>query len=282
MNTVTAVVPTFRPADDLILLLQRVAPQVQCVVVIDDASPVTFDLVLAAATLPPHVRVERFEHNAGIARSLNVGLASAQESGDTWLFSVDQDSMPAADYVVTLLATAEQAKRQNIRLGAVGGTVIDATGAISYPLQQQAGVDLTDEVIQTGTLWNVAALIEIGGFDESFGIDAVDAAACVRLRKAGYSIVVSEASIDHTIGSARAVTMLGRKVLATGHSPERRTTMVRNRLRLAPEEFAVSPKQGFLSLRRLVVNTALAVTIEEDRWAKAKGSLRGLLPRRSQ
>jgi hypothetical protein len=54
--------------------------------------------------------------------------------------------------------------------------------------------------------------------------------------------------------------------------------MVRNRLRLAPREFLLSPAQGFRSLRRLGVNTALAVTVEDDRWAKAKASARGLWP----
>jgi hypothetical protein len=33
------------------------------------------------------------------------------------------------------------------------------------------------------------------------------------------------------------------------------------------------------TLRRVLVSTALAVSIEEDRWAKAKASARGLLPR---
>ncbi|MDI1288712.1 MAG: hypothetical protein PSX37_02015, partial [bacterium] len=79
----------------------------------------------------------------------------------------------------------------------------------------------------------------------------------------------------------RQVTVLGRTVLASGHSPERRTTMVRNRLRLAPEEFAQSPVHAFRTLRRVAMSTLLAATIEDERWAKVKGSARGLLPRRA-
>ena len=55
--------------------------------------------------------------------------------------------------------------------------------------------------------------------------------------------------------------------------------MVRNRLRLAPAEFAQSPKHALRTLRRVAVNTLLAITVEDDRWAKAKGSARGILPR---
>ena len=76
--------------------------------------------------------------------------------------------------------------------------------------------------------------------------------------------------------------MLGRDVLSSGHSPERRTTMVRNRLRLFPAEFAQSPTHALRTMRRVAVNTALAVTVEDDRWAKAKASARGLLPRRKR
>ena len=79
---------------------------------------------------------------------------------------------------------------------------------------------------------------------------------------------------------ARAVQVLGRTVLATGLSADRRTTMVRHRLRLAPAEFMQSPIQGLRTMRRLAMSTALAVTVEDDRWAKAKASARGLFPKR--
>jgi hypothetical protein len=68
--------------------------------------------------------------------------------------------------------------------------------------------------------------------------------------------------------------------MATGHSPERRTTIVRNRLRLAPEEFQQDPVHALRTLRRVAMGTLLAVSIEDNRWAKAKASLRGLFPER--
>ena len=49
--------------------------------------------------------------------------------------------------------------------------------------------------------------------------------------------------------------------------------------RFAPEEFRESPAHALRTIRRVAMGTALAVTVEEDRWAKAKASIRGLLPR---
>lgn len=277
---VMTVVPTYRPTPGLHTLVGVLVDQ-SPVIIADDASPVTFDVHLKRLTAIPGVTVIRHATRRGIAQGLNSGLAAARSAGADWLLTVDQDTDVPADYIDRILEFAQVACR-NERIGAIGaGEILDDSGPIRFPTRESGGMRLTDELIQTGTIWCVSAIAAIGGFDESLGIDAVDAAACVRLRRAGFSLALApNVSVQHSLGSARSVRILGRTVLATGHSPERRATMVRNRLRLIPEEMAVSPVQGLRSLRRLVVNTALAVSVEEERWAKAKGSVRGLLPQR--
>ena len=275
-----AVVPTFRPdAAALVGLLEVLAAQAD-VIVADDASPCTSDPALAAV-VAHGIPVVRHARNAGIARSLNDGLRHAQATGAAWLLTVDQDTFISGDYVARLLAVADACAR-TVRVGAIAaGRIDDAAGPLAYPTTLVGGVPTTQEVIQTGTLWSVAALEAIGGFDESLGIDAVDAAACVRLRAAGYSLVLApDVAIAHQVGASREVSVLGRKVMATGHSPERRTTIVRNRLRLAPEEFQQDPVHALRTLRRVAMGTLLAVSIEDNRWAKAKASAKGLIPRK--
>lgn len=279
-----AVIPSFQPDTATLAPLVRTLIHASVpVLVSDDASPCTADPVLAGIA-DLGASVDRHTRNAGIARGLNDGLRFAIDQAATWLLTLDQDSAIDSGYVkaLTSAANAALAVLGPERLGAVSAGIIgDASGELGYPVDEEDGVTTTAEVIQTGTLWSVTGLQEIGGFDESFGIDAVDAAACVRLRATGRRlVVVPDLAISHRIGAGRQVTLLGRTVMATGHSPERRTTIVRNRLRLAPEEFRQSPLQALRSLRRVAVSTALAVTVEEDRWAKAKAGARGLLPRR--
>ena len=213
-----------------------------------------------------------------LAGGSSSGSAFAVARGATWLLTVDQDSSLPADYVSALLAAATD------RVGVIGAEIIsDASGDVRYPTTQSDGHLTTEEVFQTGSLWSVAALTAIGGFDESLGIDAVDAAACLRLRERGFIVALAAGvRLEHRVGAARQVTLLGRTVLATGHSPERRTTMVRNRLRLAPAEFRQSPKHAFRTLRRVGVNAVLGATVEENRWAKTKGTIKGLWPSRSR
>ena len=220
--------------------------------------------------------VMRHERNEGIARSLNDGLAFAHSAGATWLLTVDQDTVLPDDYVPALLSFT------HARAGVIGAeTIGDASGDLVYPSRKVVGHLVTDEVFQTGSLWRVDALQALGGFDESLGIDAVDAEACLKLREAGFAVVLARGvRLEHHYGSGSTVHLLGRSVVATGHSPARRETMVRNRLRLFPREFRQSPTHALRTLRRVGVNVLLGVTVEDDRWAKAKGSIRGLAPRR--
>ena len=283
--TVAAVIPAYRPDPDLLLPLVRdLVGRHLPVLVVDDGSPCTVDGPLRQASAIG-ARIGRHRRNAGIARSLNEGLSFAADLRARWLLTVDQDSTLEPGHVDRLLSAADHASRvlAPIEIGAVAAGVIeDASGPLGYPLRDERGIRTTEEVFQTGTLWAVSPLVALGGFDESLGIDAVDAAACLSLRSAGLRIVVEpELSIVHRVGDGRQVRILGRDVLASGHSPERRATIVRNRLRLFPGEFAESPRHAMRTLRRVAMQTGLALTIEDDRWAKAKASARGLLPQRN-
>jgi len=151
----------------------------------------------------------------------------------------------------------------------------------TYPTWTEDGLLLTHEVFQTGALWSVAALSRVGGFDERLAMDGVDAAACLRLREAGYLVALAPGlSLTHQVGEARQVSLLGRSVVVSHHPPARRFSILRNRLRLAPAEFRQSPVHAFRTLRRVALQSALAVTVEDQRAAKARAIGRALLPSR--
>jgi len=248
------------------------------VIVSDDASPCVYDPLLAEIAKLPNVTVVRHATNAGIARGLNEGLNAALDADATWLLTVDQDTMVAAEYVADMQAWLPQHHDRSDSIAAVGaGGVIDGDSRIRYPSTVLDGIRVTEEIVQSGSLWRASALAEIGGFDESLGIDAVDAAACVRLRAAGYVVAVADGlEVKHSIGSSRRIRAFGRDIMVTGHSPERRSTMLRNRLRLFPEEFRQSPQHALRSIRRVLVNQGVGLILETGRKDKAIGTLRGL------
>lgn len=283
MPAIVACVATFRPAD-LRALISAVRPQVEAVIVADDASPVTYDSVLRdAASIADEVL--RHHRNAGIARGLNAGLASARARGAEWLLTLDQDSLPRDGYVDALARALDAARGRGLNVGAVGASLFRGSGGVlAIPTRRLTDdAEVADELVLAGTLWNVEALGAIGGFDETLGMDAVDAAAGIRLRRSGCSLlVVPGLELRHEIGRSRPVRLLGRTVQATSHSPERRETILRNRLKLAPEAARVSIPYSIRTVRRAAIGAVLAATVEEDRWEKTKGSLRGLLPKRGK
>ena len=279
---------TYRPDSHVISLVESLVASGIAILVTDDASPVTSDPILRSCQNLAGVTVIRHSRNQGIARGLNDGLHFAQESGASWLLTFDQDSKLTDNYVSAIVEYAESFNSlwsDSVRVGAIGAAHIqDSSGELSYPItivdSGNGSIACTEEVIQSGTLWNVEALFSVGGFDETLGMDAVDAAACLRLREKGYRIALApKLTLIHNLGESHPVQLFGRTVLATGHSPSRRATMMRNRLRLAPAEFKQSPKHAFRTLRRVGVNAALGVSVESNRWEKAKGSFRGLFHR---
>ena len=264
---VVAVVPTYRPEREVLTLLGELSEQCDLIVVSDDASPCTFDRLLDDLSDIPRTEVLRHARNRGIARGLNDGLHRAQDSGAEWLLTVDQDSQLPSGYVSQLREFAEDRLSRGERLGAIGARVIgDASGDMRYPERGTDGHLITEELIQTGTLWRVEALTEFGGFDEVLAIDAVDSAACLALRQRGWVIGLHDSlHITHRIGNARVVKIGRREIMITGHSPERRATMLRNRLRLFPAEFRQSPSHAIRTIRRVTVNQSLGLLNRRER-----------------
>lgn len=273
------VIATYRPPAGVVQLIESLAKQIRLTVA-DDASPCTFDGVFREVDAMDNVTVIRHEASRGIARSLNDGLSAAVRENAQWLLTVDQDSSIDAHYCEVVARFLDEHTSGSRLIGAAGAEVVaDASGDMRYPLRETEGLSTTEELVQSGTVWSVAALQEIGGFDESLGIDAVDAAACLRLRQRGYAVaVIPGLRMQHTIGNARMVRVLGRSIMVTGHSPERRSSMVRNRLKLFPDEFRQSPRHALRTIRRVGVNHTLGLVIEPDRWKKVKGTIRGLRP----
>ena len=283
-DTIVAVVPTYRPTAALLDLLAVVGPQVSHLVISDDASPCTSDQLLRQASDHLGAVVIRHNRNAGIARGLNEGLATAIEHGATWLITFDQDTVVTADYIPALVAEAHRRVDAGIRLAALGAEFInDGAARLTYPADTEVDFPQTEELIQTGTLWLVNALRDAGGFNEELEIDAVDAAACLALRRNGYQVGIARGiAIDHAIGNSISVNIGGRSIMVTRHSPERRTTMLRNRMRLFPAEFRQSPRHAFRTIRRVAVNQSVGLVLEHNRWANLKASARALFPRRTR
>lgn len=274
----TVVIPTYRPTSAVVELVRTVKDVAEQVLVSDDASPCTFDPIVREISSLAPITVHSI--NAGIARALNEGLRAAQDVGHQWLLTIDQDSQVDEEYVRALWGAAEQLGAGARDVGVIAPQHIRVSDElVSYPeyFDPERNLMTTHEVFQSGALWNVGALRSAGGFDETLGMDAVDAAACLRLRERGYIVVLAQdVALEHGWGDAQFISFGGRSIAITHHSADRRLTMVRNRLKLAPAEFRQSPIHGLRTMRRLAVGTALALVREKGRRKKFGATVAGL------
>lgn len=153
---------------------------------------------------------------------------------------------------------------------------------LTHMARQFADVRPVAFVINSMSVWRMAALDRIGRFNEGLAIDHVDTEYCLRARQAGLSTYVHGGhEFAHAIGQRTRFRFLGREMQAGGHPPARRYLIGRNTAWLARDWVWREPAFAGLCALRLAYETLGIVVAEEQAWAKLgalwRGAGRGLL-----
>lgn len=241
---VCAVLVTYHP--DLALLaalMASLSPQVERVVLVDNASPGAE--LRGFCALHPAIELLALPENRGLASALNEGIRRAGDlPGVSHVLLLDQDSVPEPSMVVALRAALQRGAGGE-RVAAVGPCfrdVREGTDApfvrIRFPFNRklrcaEGCADIPcDFLITSGCLIPLAVLAEVGGMDDALFIDNVDLDWCFRASAAGYALRgVCAARLRHRLGDARQrVPGLPRGIVV--HPPRRLYYMMRNRVLL--------------------------------------------------
>jgi rhamnosyltransferase len=240
---VKAVATAYRP--DLATLMESLvatAPQVEALLLVaNDGAP-------WSCQLPANVALVRQAKNIGLGAAYNLAARWAREQGATHLLLLDQDSVPAPGMVAALL----EGFKQPGPVAAVGPLWRDSRtkedgffvrlarwGARKY--KPAAGeIVPVDFLISSGSLISLAALADIGLFDESFFIEHVDTDWALRVRAKGYRLYgVADARLDHALGEAAlTASPLGLRRRFFLYRPERNYYLLRNSITLWRRHYA--------------------------------------------
>jgi rhamnosyltransferase len=231
---VVAVVASYRPDAELVVVVTSLIEQFAHVVVVDDGSPPEFagrlDEIEATG-----VRVLRRPRNAGIAASLNAGICSAEESWRPDFFvTLDQDSVPVADYADRAVATYRDARAAGLRVG-----IVVASSYSGHPVHTRGIVGrftAAFDPMQSGFVIPRETIEAIGDLDEGLVIDGVDSEYTARARAAGLEVIVGAGcDIRHQLGRRDPARLFGRPLRVFGrhlgynyHSPQRVYYIARN------------------------------------------------------
>ncbi|MGW0023592.1 glycosyltransferase [Rhodococcus sp. NPDC003383] len=257
----------YEPPTELLDRVATVARLVDRVYVVDDGSRTLDPSFYRYLDACPNVTVMMKPENRGIAHSLNLGFSAALAAGARFVMTLDQDTVVDEALFDAMNSAVDELERTRPHAwGAVGPGVVSG---MRYHRDSPERLRPTPEIIQSAAVFNSEGLRSAGLTDESLVIDSVDTDLCLRLRVHGYQVFADDrVQIAHPIGSGGSVRILGRRVSVTHHSPLRRYYITRNRLVMFRRYGRREGRWFLVTLRRLVIATLLALTIEDARGAK--------------
>ena len=195
-----AVVVTYNPEPGLAARLGRVVPQVNHLIVVDNASRTSPARDLEA--FGEKVTLIVNGDNVGIGEALNIGVRAAKARGASWVLMLDDDSLVDAHLVERygeLLAQAADADK----VALLGCNFWDLNRGVLglEPLVFRHRLGPSPFVMSSGSLLRVSAFDKVGPMRGDFFIDCIDFEYGLRMEAAGYlCLLTCEVLMDHTLG----------------------------------------------------------------------------------
>lgn len=206
--------------------------------------------------------------NQGIAKALNQLTSAAQKEGFDWILTLDQDSVVPSNIVGEF-----EKYINNSSVGILCPIICDRNKGEEIKINE----DCTeiDECITSGSLLNIKAWSEIGGFDERMFIDGVDFDICYRLRQRGYKIYcIHSVVLLHELGHIEYHRFLFWKVLVKNHSAFRKYYIARNIIYTAKKRRStLLVVKGLLQEIKMI---GIVIFYEEDKLNKIRCICRGI------
>jgi rhamnosyltransferase len=270
-RNICAVIVTYFPDAAFGDRVSRLLPQVDHIVVVDNASEGPSAQRIDAVSEIPRVHVIRNRANTGVACGLNQGIRwiHAQQR-HAWALLLDQDTVPLANMLDTLIRAFHEFPDTD-RLAMLGCNRRRAVVSPAHWWTTSKGV------ITSGTLLNLGAAEVVGEFREEFFIDCVDFEFCLRARSMGFSIVeVFEIIAQHAIGNPKRIGAFWTKKRTANHRPWRWYYMMRNNVTLVREYMFKDPAWTMQAAAGRARDVLLALTFEDARLLKLRYMVRGL------
>lgn len=163
--------------------------------------------------------------NIGIASALNIGAEKALENYCDFLLTMDQDSRFLPEMFDKMIEYIK-----NIDTRKIGLITPFHKTSKNIPKKTIASEDVLT-AMTSGSIINLEAFKNVGGFLDELFIDHVDHEYCLRLMQNGYKIIqLNNSVLLHELGEKKVFNLIFKKLLVLSHSPLRGYYIVRNGL----------------------------------------------------
>jgi rhamnosyltransferase len=222
-----AVVTLFHPDQKVLTNIKSYLPYVKELLVIDN-SEMPSDLSLLQREFSS-ITLLASGTNLGISKAMNLAINYAKHKGYSWMLTMDQDSSFDSLEI-----------EKFIRLFYL---TVDKNLAIFVPLHNKKFLkeeEIYNQkeccVMTSANIININKALTIGGFDENLFIDEVDHEFCLRLKKAGYSIIQNHnCYLHHVLGTKH------KELNINLYSSHRLYYMIRNYLYVRNKHKKIAP-----------------------------------------
>lgn len=304
-HRLTALLVTFNPdPPELADTLAKAVAQVENVVVVDNSPGMDEQATVrrcveeVAGTHPPesgngHIVLDTQGKNSGLPKAYNAGLLRAKSLGTDLVLLLDQDSSLDAS-AVSELRRVYSALGSSLRIGAVCCENIELVH-ISLPIDvvleklkrsRRLGKDIglidspareQNLFTNSGAMIPLSTALEVGGFDESLFLDAVDYEYSLRLAANGYKIFVAEAArVFHKQGQTYLRRFLWWQLQLRTYPPMRSYYIVRDTLRLGKKWWRRYPRTVVGIIGTMALSSLGAVLLLPDRGERIRKLLLAL------
>lgn len=270
---VCAVVVTYRPDESIAANLAALRPQVDGVVIVDNASPAEIQPLLRQVAADNSATLICNPENFGLARALNQGIRHAEEHGYDWVVIFDQDSTVGENYIETIMRVYENSPDAE-RIAIVSPQFMDRkSGETIHCTLYHKGEPLC--TMASGSLVRTETYRRIGYHEEDLFTYYVDTEWCLRARRMGMVVRESpDATLLHSLGDLTYHRLFCHNIPVTNHSVGRRYYIERNRWHLylsGKYEWAWVIRDFYWD-----VTSFFAILLyEENRWPKMKSIVLG-------
>lgn len=237
-NSVCCGIVTYNPdIDRLLENIEAVCSQVSEIIIYDNGS-INIGEIKLIVTAMPEITLLQSDHNDGMSKALNrlcnhaLKGGSRKKEGYKHILLLDQDSVSYPDMVENLVKYVDRA------IGIVAP--VSHNRNIPFSTYETKRSDLQEalRVNTSGSLVNLSAFSEVGGYNENLFVDWVDIEYCLRLREKGFKIAVSaSAFLLHDLGESVFICkipwisngrLVSRSLMRTNHALHRQYDCARS------------------------------------------------------
>lgn len=278
-RNICSVFVTYHPDGDFPKRLKKILPQVDRVVIVDNASSQKTRLMLYKLADNDNVEIIQNNKNIGLSSALNQGMQWLIEREYCWALTLDQDTIPCKN-MVSHLSEIYTKCRQSDKIAIIGSNYYDLKNNEKIQFRfDSRNCSLWKEkktLITSGSLISMAAFRVIGPFRDDFFIDHVDHEYCLRARSKGFKIILAlKPTMQHTIGAQTEHRLIGFTIKTSNHTEQRCYFRSRNHVALMREYYLKEPIWVLKLLIAKIRSIVFIYLFEKDKLIKINSIIQG-------